>query len=446
MPIRIGYIFEEICSIENLEAADREARKKKRKKGRYPYGIRIFDKKNVNNRLLLELREQLVNETYENQPYTVERRLTDRKVRDLYKVNYYPTHILHHAVMRVISPYLIARMTRHSYAGIEKKGTTQAADEVKRCLMDRKGTKFYLQEDVKKFYPTIDQDVALKMLTRVFRDEKFLRLADKMLHHTPEGLQIGFYISQLMANYMYTLVDRVVTEQMRAKYYVRFCDDMVVMHHDKYFLKRVHKAIKRTVEQEFNQKLHDDFVWSRVGNERGPVTGRSIDFLGFRFNHDRVLLRKRMKKRFAIKYKKSKNPQVIASYKGWCMHCNGRNLFKTITGMSFSDLGIQPENLSRDGQMFFDVPLRRMSELINRKIEVVDFSDNVKTKNGEGRAVILISDEYGNKYKVITSARKIIDVLRQARAMETEENKVFPVESEIRCNLFASGAKEYYLL
>ena len=267
MPQRIGYIFEQICSMDNLIAADQEARKNKKHSGQYPYGIRVFDKQNIDNCLLIELQHQLLTETFENQPYKIEHRKTDHKWRNLYKVNYYPTHILHHAVMRVISPYLISRMTHHCYAGIEKKGTTQAADALKSYLKDCEGTKFYLQEDICKFYPTIDQNVAVDMMKRIFKDKKFIRLIEKLLHHTPQGLQIGFYISQLIANYMYTLVDRVITEKMGAKYYVRFCDDMVILHHDKYFLQKVHQSIQSMVEDVFHQQLHADYILSRVGYE-----------------------------------------------------------------------------------------------------------------------------------------------------------------------------------
>lgn len=274
MPKKIGYIFDQICTLDNLIQADLEARKNKKHFGVYPYGIRVFDKNNVDNCLLKQLLWQLETETYENQPYTIERRKTDRKWRDLYKVNYYPTHILHHAVMRVIYPYLTARMTRHSFAGTEGKGTTQAADLLKSYLKDKEGTKYFLQEDVCKFYPTIDQDVALSIFSRVFKDRKFLRLMDKLLHHTPSGLQIGFYISQLTANYMYTLVDRLITEKLGAKYYVRFCDDMVILSNDRYFLLKVHKEIKDLVEKVFHQKIHDDYILSRIGYELRNDTHR----------------------------------------------------------------------------------------------------------------------------------------------------------------------------
>ena len=181
------------------------------------------------------------------------------------------------------------------------------------------------------------------------------------------------------------------------------------------------------------------------GNGEGAVRGRSIDFLGFRFNHDRVLLRKSIKKRFAIKAKRG-NRRAIASYKGWCQHCNGAHLFKRMTDMSFKDFGLKPQENMIDGKPFFDIPIRRIGELVNRKMQIIDFIDGVKTKEGDGRVVMKIKDELGYEYKVITSSHKIRDVLVQARELEANGTKVFPQDTEIRCNLFSNGSKEYYLL
>lgn len=114
--------------------------------------------------------------------------------------------------------------------------------------------------------------------------------------------------------------------------------------------------------------------------------------------------------------------------------------------MSFREHGINSEEI-RDGQKYFDVPIRKIGEMVNRKITVEDFSENVKTKAGEGRDVIKIKDEYGNEFKIITSSRKVISELHVAREKEEKEGeKIFPCETEIRCNVFNNNAKEYYLL
>lgn len=128
------------------------------------------------------------------------------------------------------------------------------------------------------------------------------------------------------------------------------------------------------------------------------------------------------------------------------MQCNGANLFKNITGMSFSEFGIKANENTIDGKPFYDIPTRRIAELVNRKIRVLDFIDGVKTKQGEGRVVMKIQDELGYEYKVITSSHKIRDILVQARELENKGTKVFPQSTEIRCNIFSNGAKEYYLI
>lgn len=114
--------------------------------------------------------------------------------------------------------------------------------------------------------------------------------------------------------------------------------------------------------------------------------------------------------------------------------------------MSFIDFGIKPQDNMIDGKPFYDIPTRRIAELVNRKIKVIDFIDGVKTKEGDGRVVMKIQDEMGYEYKVITSSHKIRDVLVQASDMEKDGTIVFPQDTEIRCNLFSNGSKEYYLL
>ena len=57
-----------------------------------------------------------------------------------------------------------------------------------------------------------------------------------------------------------------------------------------------------------------------------PVISRGIDFLGYKFYHTHILLRKSIKERMKKKLMKSKNRETIASYKGWTKWANSRNL------------------------------------------------------------------------------------------------------------------------
>lgn len=58
-----------------------------------------------------------------------------------------------------------------------------------------------------------------------------------------------------------------------------------------------------------------------------PVKSRGIDFVGYVFYHTHILLRKSIKKAMIVK---RNNIKSIASYYGWCKHCNTYNLLKKL--------------------------------------------------------------------------------------------------------------------
>lgn len=178
--------------------------------------------------------------------------------------------------------------------------------------------------------------------------------------------------------------------------------------------------------------------------------GRSISFLGYESTHDNVRLRKRMKQTFARKVKRIKSKrrrqEVLASYWGWCKHGNCKNLWRTITNndMSFTQVGIKRSNITKDGKQFFEVEEKKMLEIINVPITVVDFIAGIHTKIGEDRYAILI-EMSGIQYKVITNSYKIKDVLQQARKKEEEGTKVFPCQDVIiRRKQLRDNKSDYY--
>jgi len=61
-----------------------------------------------------------------------------------------------------------------------------------------------------------------------------------------------------------------------------------------------------------------------------PVAARGIDFLGYKFYHTHILLRKSIKNNFARMLVRRRNAASVASYKGWAKHCNSRNLLKKL--------------------------------------------------------------------------------------------------------------------
>ena len=137
---------------------------------------------------------------------------------------------------------------------------------------------------------------------------------------------------------------------------------------------------------------------------------------------------------------------MLASYWGWCKHGNCRNLWRKLTNndMSFAEKGIKRSGTTKDGKRFFDVEEKRMMDILNVPITVIDFIPDIKTKMGDGRYCILFELE-DKRCKVITNSYKIKDVLDQAGEAEARNEKIFPVENVvIRRRSLSDGKSDYY--
>lgn len=166
--------------------------------------------------------------------------------------------------------------------------------------------------------------------------------------------------------------------------------------------------------------------------------GRRIDFLGYQFSRERVLLRKSVKKNF-VKKIKTKNAerrlQVLASYWGWCKWGDCRHLWNVITDnyMGFASKGIKSDSGVRNGKRFFDVPQRAIMEIVNLPITVLDFEGGIDLDaDRKDRYSVLCQDQNGDQFKFLTSSGTLKYVLDQAREKEKASGeKIFPVTDVI---------------
>ena len=308
---RVGGLFERICSMSNLQLADKKARKGKKKQ----CGIRSFDRNREVNLLLL--RDKLLSKTYKTSAYTVFK-IFEPKERDVYRLPYYPDRILHHAIMNVLEPVFTGVFTADTYSCIKGRGIHGAANAVKKALRDRDGTTYCLKLDIKKFYPSVNHDILKQLLRRKIKDADLLWLLDEIID-SAEGLPIGNYLSQYFANFYLTYFDHWLKEVKSVRHYFRYADDIVVLHSDKQCLHDLLDSIKSYLIDNLDLKVKENY-------QVFPVSIRGIDFVGYRFYHTHILLRKSIKKNFARMMARNRNVKSIASYYGWTKHCNSKNL------------------------------------------------------------------------------------------------------------------------
>lgn len=312
---RKGNLFSKIISIENLHEADKKAQKGKSNQ----YGVILHNKNREAN--ILKLHEALKNKTYKTSQYEVFK-VYEPKEREVYRLPYYPDRIVHHAIMNVLEPIFVSVYTADTYSCIKKRGIHAVLKNVKKALKDRIGTVYCLKLDITKFYPTIDHAILKSLLRKKFKDNDLLWILDEIID-SADGLPIGNYLSQYLANFYLTYFDHWIKEEKRVKYYFRYADDIVILASNKPFLHRILSEISYYLLTNLKLQVKPNY-------QVFPVASRGIDFVGYKIYHTHVLIRKSIKQNFARKLAKNPKTTSTASYLGWLKHCNGKHLTKKL--------------------------------------------------------------------------------------------------------------------
>jgi len=308
---RKGNLYQEIISVENLFSAEIKARKGKVKR----VCVKKYDENSNEN--ILTLHEQLKNKTYTTSRY-ITFKIKDPKERVVYKLPYYPDRIVQHAAMNVLEPYFTKTFTADTYSCIKGRGVHAAVRKLKLILKNKEQTKYCLKIDVRKFYPSVDNEILKHMLRKKFKDSDLLWLLDDIVD-SAVGLPIGNYSSQTLGNFYLTYFDHWVKEKQGALNYIRYCDDCIVLSDSKEFLHKILANIKSYLKENLKLELKPNY-------QIFPVESRGINFLGYVFFQTHTLIRPTIKDEFIKMVKNRFNKQSLASYLGWFKHGNCINL------------------------------------------------------------------------------------------------------------------------
>ena len=321
---RLSNLFDKICTIENIEEADRKARKNKGIR----YGILKHDLHPEKDNA--ELLESLLNGTYKTSEYSTFK-IYEPKERLIYRLPYYPDRIVHHAIMNIMEPIWKSIFIKQTYSSIKNRGIHACAKDVRFALDNfPKETRYCLKLDIHKFYPSIDHEILKKIIRIKIKDNRLLKLLDNIIDSAP-GVPIGNYLSQFFANLYLAYFDHWVKETLRCKFYFRYADDIVIMGNDKELLNLTLLNINYYLTTKLKLELKPNY-------QIFPVDSRGIDFVGYRFYHSHTLLRKSIKvkiNRLLDRYERgyitlSKLKIIMQSYFGWLKYCNSKHFLQKI--------------------------------------------------------------------------------------------------------------------
>lgn len=336
---RIDNIYDQIISIENLRQADEKARRGKLKS----YGVRVHDKNREAN--IEALHEALLTKTFKTSPYEVFT-IYEPKERLIYRLPYYPDRIVHHAIMNVLEPIWVSTFTADTFSCIKGRGIHGCMRRVDKALQDKEGTRYCLKLDIKKFYPSIDHQRLKEVVRRKIKDERLLWLLDEIID-SADGVPIGNYLSQYLANLYLTYFDHWLKEELKVKYYFRYADDIVFLHESKEYLHALFRKVERYLREELLLTVKDNYQVFPIAQNRQDRKGRGLDFVGFVFYRNQKCIRKCIKKNFcraAARLNRNNPPpdlkqykQEVASWLGWAKYSNSKHLLKTIIKTEYYD-------------------------------------------------------------------------------------------------------------
>lgn len=340
-----NHLFEKVMDYDNIDRAIMQASKHKRER---PEVKRVLDNK---DRYIKKLQELLNNQTL----YFVTHegvKINDgiqHKRRCIIQPHFVFDQIIHHCVIQAMQDLLNRGMYEFSCGSVPDRGANRGKRYIEKYIREHKNSseiKYIAKMDIHHFFESVSPELLKARFKKYIHDDRMNWLLGKIvdagnviidgeMRHI--GLPIGYYTSQWFANWLLQDLDHFIKEQLRAKCYVRYMDDIVIFGSSKRKLHKDIESIKNflaayKLQLKGNYKVFKfDYI-----NKEGKHTGSPLDFMGFQFYRDRTILRKSIMIKAGRKARKiSRTPHLswyeatqMLSYNGWFKHTNTHKTFE----------------------------------------------------------------------------------------------------------------------
>lgn len=278
--------------------------------------------------------------------------------------------IINHILSQYIYfPLIEPMLIDTNVATRNNKGTKAGINYMKKYInyMKQKYKNFYvLKCDVSKFFYSIDHDILLEKLRKIIIDDDLYNISKEIINSTNytylgetikklienrkkyisklditenekkikykeldkiplyeinKGLPIGNMSSQIFAIFYLNDLDHFIKEKLKIKCYIRYMDDLIIIHENKEYLKYCLNEIKKKMS-DVNLSLNSKTQIIEIHN--------GICFLGYKFilknNKVYMLIGSKAKRRInkKIKLVKDKKKFLKERYNGYLVYGNTR--------------------------------------------------------------------------------------------------------------------------
>ncbi|MFL1404227.1 reverse transcriptase domain-containing protein [Marinobacter sp. M1N3S26] len=243
------------------------------------------------------------------------------KAREIHAPDF-ADRVVHHWLVPQLEAIWEPAFIHDSYANRTGKGSHAAVRRLKRFVRQvdsGQGGGWYLQLDIHNFFNSIHRPTLWAMLKKRFArtsaTPELMRATHALLrrpplsagvvnHSRPDeratvpphkrlensapgcGLPIGNLSSQFFANVYLDMLDQFVKHTLKAKRYLRYVDDFVLVHPDRHQLAEWQEEIEQFIASELRLKLKPDIRLRRLED--------GIDFLGYIVRPKYTLVRRRV--------------------------------------------------------------------------------------------------------------------------------------------------------
>ncbi len=314
-------LYSQLISIEHLLQAWEEFKVGKRNRK----DVQFFERNLENN--LFFLNQALIKKTYHHFSYTAFN-IYDPKFRHIHKA-LVRDRIVHHAVVSLIEPIFDKIFIYDSYSCRKNKGTHKAVDRLEKFtrIVSKNYTRgcWALKLDIKKFFPSVDHEILVRLLNKKVTDPDILWLLMNVIESfqsdqgKDKGIPLGNLTSQVFANIYMNELDQFIKHKLKVKYYLRYADDFVIISSKRVDLDQYLEPIISFLNDRLKLCLHPKKIILRK-------LSWGIDFLGYIVLPHYILPRTKTKRRMFKKLEQKRElqnfNQSLQAYLGYLKHAN----------------------------------------------------------------------------------------------------------------------------
>ncbi len=327
--------FYDVISVKNLFEAWQNFSKNKKSKTE----VAKFELNLEEN--LFNLHQELMAEIWNPKPY-IKFSVCDPKLREIHKADIRDM-ILYQVVYQSLYQIFDLVFIFDSYSSRKTKGTHAGVERfvefARKVSKNYKTGGYALKCDIRKFFDSINHKILIGFIRKKITDEKLMAIIEKIIYSFEKspgnGLPLGNVTSQLFSNIYLNELDQFIKHKLKAKYYIRYCDDFVILSDTLEFLDFCLLKIKDFCSKHLLIELHPNKIHIQKLNS-------GTDFLGYVCLPHRKVLRTKTKNRILKKINKlkidfndrkidqEKLEQTMPSYLGMLKHCNGEKIKEQI--------------------------------------------------------------------------------------------------------------------